>query len=103
MSYHPCVTGQQFIDRVREIGRSHGGTSCVLYIQHGCAAPGPDEIVVSFRDLPECLTSGADEPRPLRKPRTPGANAESGSKTIDLRDKKGLPAQVANFQEAGRP
>ena len=22
---------------------------------------GPDEIVVSFRDLPECLTSGADE------------------------------------------
>ena len=22
---------------------------------------GPDEVVVSFRDLPECLTSGADE------------------------------------------
>ena len=24
MSYHPFVTGQQFIDRVREIGRSRG-------------------------------------------------------------------------------
>lgn len=24
VSYHPCVTGQQFIDRVREIGRSRG-------------------------------------------------------------------------------
>ena len=26
---------------------------------------GPDEIVVSFRDLPECLTSGADETEAL--------------------------------------
>lgn len=26
---------------------------------------GADEIVVSFRDLPECLTSGADEPEAL--------------------------------------
>lgn len=26
---------------------------------------GPDEIVVSFRDLPECLTSGADEAEAL--------------------------------------
>ena len=25
----------------------------------------PDEIVVSFRDLPECLTSGVDEPDAL--------------------------------------
>ena len=25
----------------------------------------PDEVVVSFRDLPECLTSGADEPEAL--------------------------------------
>ena len=24
MSYHPCVTGRQFIDRVREIGRLRG-------------------------------------------------------------------------------
>lgn len=26
---------------------------------------GPDEVVVSFRDLPECLTSGADEAEAL--------------------------------------
>ena len=26
---------------------------------------GPDEVVVSFRDLPECLTSGADEDEAL--------------------------------------
>ena len=26
---------------------------------------GPDEIVVSFRDLPECLTAGADETEAL--------------------------------------
>ena len=26
---------------------------------------GPDEVVVSFRDLPECLTSGADETEAL--------------------------------------
>ena len=26
---------------------------------------GPDEIVVSFRDLPECLTSGTDETEAL--------------------------------------
>ena len=28
---------------------------------------GPDEIVVSFRDLPECLTSGADEVEALEE------------------------------------
>ena len=26
---------------------------------------GPDEVVVSFRDLPECLTSGTDEAKAL--------------------------------------
>ena len=26
---------------------------------------GPDEVVVSFRDLPECLTSGRDEAEAL--------------------------------------
>ena len=28
---------------------------------------GPDEVVVSFRDLPECLTSGADEVEALEE------------------------------------
>ena len=28
---------------------------------------GPDEVVVSFRDLPECLTSGADEAEALKE------------------------------------
>ena len=27
---------------------------------------GPDEVVVSFRDLPECLTSVPMKPRPSR-------------------------------------
>ncbi|MCY3920131.1 MAG: type II toxin-antitoxin system HicB family antitoxin [Chloroflexi bacterium] len=30
---------------------------------------GPGEVVVSFRDLPECLTSGADEAEALREAR----------------------------------
>ena len=61
MSHHPCVTGQQFIDRVREIGRLRGRNVMRFVYPARLRRTGPDEVVVSFRDLPECLTSGADE------------------------------------------
>ena len=38
----------------------------------------PDEIVVSFRDLPECLTSGVNEPDALAEAQDALAEAIAG-------------------------
>ena len=65
MSHHPCVTGQQFIDRVREIGRLRGRNVMRFVYPARLQRTGPDEVVVSFRDIPECLTSAADETEAL--------------------------------------
>ena len=76
------VTGKDFVDRVYEIGRSRGvavytdtkrgkGSHITQEIEMRFVYParlqrtGPDEVVVSFRDLPECLTSGGDQAEAL--------------------------------------
>ena len=56
---------------------------------------GPDEIVVSFRDLPECLTSGDDEAEALAE--AADALEEAIAGRID--DREGIP--VPSRRRAG--
>ncbi len=76
------MTGNEFIKQISKIGRERGvevhvdtergkGSHCTLEFTMRFTYPArlqrcsADEVLVSFRDLPECLTSGADEAKAL--------------------------------------
>ena len=86
MSHHPCVTGQQFIDRVREIGRLRGRNVMRFVYPARLRRTGPDEVVVSFRDIPECLTSLNRAPPGIRSIAPAGSAADETEALAEAAD-----------------